>query len=327
MDKALKVMVICGGVSTEREVSLRSGKAIYDALVRKGYCNAELFDLKIDNISEILEKKPDIAFLGLHGRGGEDGCIQGFLELAGIPYTGPGVATSAVCMDKILTKRVLANAGLPTPKFEVYRKEECSDVNAVINDLIEKIGLPMVLKSPCQGSSIGVVLVKSKETMASAIAEVFKYGEHLLAEQFVDGPELTLPIMGNDDLNILPVIEITSEREFYDYTAKYTNGLCHHIIPANIDKTTEEQIIEFGKQAYKVLDCKVLSRIDFIVDKNDGPMIIEVNTLPGMTDMSLFPDAARYTGIGYDDLIEMLLEYGLYARREGLINGSSSQSN
>ena len=327
MDKALKVMVICGGVSTEREVSLRSGKAIYDALVRKGYCNAELFDLKIDNISEILEKKPDIAFLGLHGRGGEDGCIQGFLELAGIPYTGPGVATSAVCMDKILTKRVLANAGLPTPKFEVYRKEECSDVNAVINDLIEKIGLPMVLKSPCQGSSIGVVLVKSKETMASAIAEVFKYGEHLLAEQFVDGPELTLPIMGNDDLNILPVIEITSEREFYDYTAKYTNGLCHHIIPANIDKTTEEQIIEFGKQAYKVLDCKVLSRIDFIVDKNDGPMIIEVNTLPGMTDMSLFPDAARYTGIGYDDLIEMLLEYGLYARREVLINGSSSQSN
>lgn len=327
MDKALKVMVICGGVSTEREVSLRSGKAIYDALVRKGYCNAELFDLKIDNISEILEKKPDIAFLGLHGRGGEDGCIQGFLELAGIPYTGPGVATSAVCMDKILTKRVLANAGLPTAKFEVYRKEECSDVNAVINDLIEKIGLPMVLKSPCQGSSIGVVLVKSKETMASAIAEVFKYGEHLLAEQFVDGPELTLPIMGNNDLNILPVIEITSEREFYDYTAKYTNGLCHHIIPANIDKTTEEQIIEFGKQAYKVLDCKVLSRIDFIVDKNDGPMIIEVNTLPGMTDMSLFPDAARYTGIGYDDLIEMLLEYGLYARRECLINGSSSQSN
>ena len=316
MNKSIRILVICGGISTEREVSLRSGKAIYDALIRKGYNNAELFDLKRDNISEILEKKPDIAFLGLHGKGGEDGSIQGLLELAGIPYTGPGVATSAVCMDKILTKRVLANAGLPTAKFEVYRKEECTDLNSVIDNLVDKIGLPMVLKSPCQGSSIGVVLVKSKEAMADAIAEVFKYGDHLLAEQFVDGPELTLPIMGNDELTVLPVIEITSEREFYDYTAKYTNGLCHHIIPANIDKTTEEQVIEYGKQAYKVLDCKCLSRIDFIVDKKNGPMIIEVNTLPGMTDMSLFPDAARYMGIGYDELVEKFLDYGLTAKRD-----------
>lgn len=316
MNKDLKILVICGGLSTEREVSLRSGKAIYEALLRKGYSNVELFDLKRDNISEILGKKPDIAFLGLHGKGGEDGSIQGFLELAGIPYTGPGVATSAVCMDKILTKRVLANAGLPTAKFEVYRKEECSDITMVVDELIDKLGLPMVLKSPCQGSSIGVVLVKEREAMLAAIEEVFKYGDYLLAEQFVDGPELTLPIMGNDELTVLPVIEITSEREFYDYTAKYTNGLCHHIIPANIDKRTEEEVIEIGKKAYKVLDCKCLSRIDFIVDKKDGPMIIEVNTLPGMTDMSLFPDAARYIGIAYDDLVEMFLQYGLTARRD-----------
>ncbi len=318
MDKNLRILVICGGMSTERDVSLRSGKAIYDALIRKGYQNAELFDLKRDNISEILDKKPDIAFLGLHGKGGEDGTIQGFLELAGIPYTGPGVATSAVCMDKILTKRVLANAGLPTAKFEVYRKEECTNLNAVIDALIEKIGLPIVLKSPCQGSSIGVVLVKSKEAMKGAIDEVFKYGDHLLAEQFIDGPELTLPIMGNEELTVLPVIEITSEREFYDFTAKYTTGLCHHIIPANIDKRTQEEVIEYGKKAYKVLDCRCLSRIDFIVDKNDGPMIIEVNTLPGMTDMSLFPDAARYIGVSYDNLVEKILELGLNAHREYL---------
>lgn len=318
MDKNLRILVICGGMSTERNVSLRSGKAIYDALIRKGYQNAELFDLKRDNISEILERKPDIAFLGLHGKGGEDGTIQGFLELAGIPYTGPGVATSAVCMDKILTKRVLANAGLPTAKFEVYRKEECTNLNAVIDALIEKIGLPIVLKSPCQGSSIGVVLVKSKEAMKGAIEEVFKYGDHLLAEQFIDGPELTLPIMGNEELTVLPVIEITSEREFYDFTAKYTTGLCHHIIPANIDKRTQEEVIEYGKKAYKVLDCRCLSRIDFIVDKKDGPMIIEVNTLPGMTDMSLFPDAARYIGVSYDNLVEKILELGLNAHREYL---------
>lgn len=316
MEKNLYILVVCGGVSTEREVSLKSGKAIYDALVRKGYKNTELFDLNRDNIAEILNKKPDAVFLGLHGKGGEDGCIQGMLELAGIPYTGPGVATSAVCMDKILTKRVLANAGLPTAKFEVYRKEECLDLATVSKDLIEKIGLPMVLKSPCQGSSIGVVLVKDEQSVIPAINEVFKYGDHLLAEQFVDGPELTLPIMGNDDLTVLPIIEITSEREFYDYTAKYTSGLCHHIIPATIDKLTENEVIEIGKKAYKVLDCKCLSRIDFIVDKKDGPMIIEVNTLPGMTDMSLFPDAARYMGINYDDLVEMFLEYGINARRD-----------
>ena len=174
MDKSLKILVICGGFSTEREVSLRSGKAIYDALIRKGYVNAELFDLKRDNIAEILTKKPDIAFLGLHGKGGEDGSIQGLLELAGIPYTGPGVAASAVCMDKILTKRVLASAGLPTAKFEVFRKEECPDITTVANTLIEKLGLPMVLKSPCQGSSIGVVIVKDEESMLSAIEEVLK---------------------------------------------------------------------------------------------------------------------------------------------------------
>ena len=316
MDKNRKVLVICGGISTEREVSLRSGKAIYDALIRKGYINTELFDLNRNNISDILSKKPDMVFLALQGKGGEDGTIQGFLELAGIPYTGPGVAASAVCMDKILTKRVLAHAALPTAKFEVYHKEDCEDITKVVENLIEKLGLPMVLKSPCQGSSIGVVIVKDREAMVPAIEEVFKYGDNLLAEQFVDGPELTLPIMGNDTLMVLPVIEITSEREFYDYTAKYTNGLCHHIIPANIDKRTEEEVIEYGKKAYKILGCKCLSRIDFIVDKKNGPMIIEVNTLPGMTDMSLFPDAARYIGIAYDDLVEMFLEYGFTARRD-----------
>lgn len=316
MNKSIKILVICGGFSTEREVSLRSGKAIYEALIRKGYSNAELFDLKQNNITDILAKKPDIAFLGLHGKGGEDGSIQGLLELAGIPYTGSGIATSAVCMDKILTKRILENAGLPTATFEVYSKAECTDLVKVTDNLIGKLGLPMVIKSPCQGSSIGIVIVKDKKFMMPAIEEVFKYGDNFLAEQFVDGPELTLPILGNDELTILPVIEITSEREFYDYTAKYTNGLCHHIIPANIDKQIEEEVIEIGKKTYKILNCKCLSRIDFIVDKKKGPMIIEVNTLPGMTDMSLFPDAARYVGISYDDLIEMFLELGLNAHRD-----------
>lgn len=323
MDKNIKILVVCGGISTERDVSLRSGNAVYNALLRKGYTNCSLFDLTQDNMGDILANRPDVVFLGLHGKGGEDGSIQGFLELAGIPYTGPGVASSAVCMDKIFTKRVLENAGLPTAKFMVYRRDECSDTKKVVDELVEKIGLPMVLKSPCQGSSIGVVIVKSKDEMTGAIEVVFKYGDHLLAEQFVKGTEITLPIMGNEELVTLPIIEITSEREFYDYTAKYTSGLCHHIIPANIDKATEKEVIEIGIKAYKELHCCGLSRVDFIVDINKGPMIIEVNTLPGMTDMSLFPDAARYVGISYEDLVEKILEYGLSARRDLMFNNGS----
>ena len=316
MDKNLHILVVCGGVSTEREVSLRSGKAIHEALLKKGYSRAELFDLTEDNIAEILNIRPDIVFLGLHGKGGEDGCIQGMLELANIPYTGPSVACSAVCMNKILTKRVLNDAGLPTAKFCVMRKDECRDREKTAELLIGKMGLPMVLKSPSQGSSIGVVIVRKAEDMTAALDEVFRYGYHLLAEEFVDGTEVTLPLMGNRDPFALPVIEITSERDFYDYTAKYTSGLCHHIIPANIDKTTEKEIVEIGCKAYRVLDCCGLSRVDFIVDKVKGPMIIEVNTLPGMTDMSLFPDAARYVGISYEDLVEKILEYGWTVRRD-----------
>jgi len=316
MNKEIKVLVVCGGISTEREISLLSGKAIYEALKRKGYKNAELFDMKRDNIGEIFNLQPNVVFLGLHGRGGEDGSIQGLLELSGIPYTGPGVAASAVCMDKIITKRVLSSAGIPTAKFEVFQKTQEDEYENMAKQLIDKIGLPMVLKSPCQGSSIGVVIVRKEEEMVKAIEEVYKYGDQLLAEEFLDGVELTLPVMGNDELQTLPIIEITSEREFYDYTAKYTSGLCHHIIPATIDVKTERQVLEIGKSVYRILGCKVLSRVDFIVDKVKGPMVIEVNTLPGMTDMSLFPDAARYIGISYDDLVERFLELGLSAKRD-----------
>lgn len=316
MDKGKRIVVVCGGVSTEREVSLRSGQAVHGALQRKGYKNAELFDLTQDNIGDLINKRPDVVFLALHGKGGEDGCIQGMLELAGIPYTGPGVCTSAICMNKIVTKQVLAHAGLPTANFLVYRRDEIKDLSEVETRLVEEIGLPMVLKSPCQGSSIGVVMVKDRESIKDAIIEVFKYGDHLLAEEFVDGTEITLPIMGNEELVVLPVIEITSEREFYDYTAKYTSGLCHHIIPACIDQRTEREVIEIGKKAYRELNCCGLSRIDFIVDRKKGPMIIEVNTLPGMTDMSLFPDAARYVGISYEELVEKILEYGFVAHRD-----------
>ena len=305
------VWVVCGGISTEREVSLRSGQAVYQALQRAGYTNVTLFDLRQDNIGEILAAKPDICFLALHGEGGEDGCIQGLLELAKIPYTGSGIAASAVCMNKILTKQVVAAAGLPTAKFAVYQKSECEDIPRICKQLVDEIGLPMVLKSPCQGSSIGVVIVKDEKEMAPAMAEIFTYGDQLLAEQFLRGVEITVPVLGNDELTVLPDIEITSEREFYDYTAKYTNGLCHHIIPARIREEDRKKAQQISQKAYKELGCRGLSRIDFIIDEQQGPMIIEVNTLPGMTEMSLFPDAAKAAGIPFEELVSKILQLAL----------------
>ncbi len=315
MDKNLNILVVCGGISSEREVSLRSGQAIHSALLRKGYANAELYDLKRDNMNGILKKHPDIVFLGLHGRGGEDGTIQGMLEFAGIPYTGPGVSASAVCMDKILTKRILVSEGLPTPHFTVKHKNAQQSIAVIAQELLSEMSLPMVLKSPCQGSSFGTNIVRDASQMEAAIEDVFHYGDDLLAEDFVDGVEITMPILGNEELTVLPLIEISYEREFNDYTAKYTSGMHQHIIPACIDKTTERNILDIGQRAYKVLGCCGLSRVDFIVDRFKGPMVIEVNTLPGMTDMSLFPDAARYIGLSYDDLVEKILELGMCTHR------------
>lgn len=315
MNKDISILVVCGGISSEREISLKSGKSVYEALKRSGYINVNMFDLNRNNMQDILITRPNIVFIALHGKGGEDGSIQGMLELAGIPYTGPGIAASAICMNKILTKRILQNAGLPTAEFLAFRRDEVEGrIENVKKEASDTIGYPMVLKSPCEGSSIGVVIIQSEDEFEDAVKEVFSHGDELLIEEFVKGTEVTLPIMGNETITTLPVIEITSEREFYDYTAKYTKGLCHHIIPACIDKESEKEIIRIGRKVYQILGCRGLSRVDYIVHPAKGPLVIEVNTLPGMTDMSLFPDAARYIGISYESLVETILEYGLAAK-------------
>lgn len=310
------ILVVCGGFSSEREVSLKSGQAILEALQSRGYHNLALFDLKRDNAQEIIRIRPDMVFIALHGKGGEDGSIQGLLEFAGIPYTGSGICTSAVCMDKTVTKRILSSVGLPTAKFLVYDRSALNNLENTANEIIDSLKLPVVLKSPCEGSSIGVFIVKDEVELKKAIEDVYKYGDALLAEQYLEGVEVTLPIMGNDDLTALPIIEIVSERDFYDFTAKYTAGLCHHIIPACINGDEEKEVEKIGKQAYRLFNCRGYARVDFIIDKNKGPMIIEINTLPGMTSMSLFPDAARYVGISFDELVEKILIYGFEAKHD-----------
>lgn len=313
MKKDIKIAVVYGGISTEREVSLRSGQAVYEALQEYGFQEVTLFDLHHDNVGELLAMKPDIAYLALHGRGGEDGCIQGVLELAGIPYTGPGVASSAICMNKIYTKNMLKAAGIPTADYIAVHKHAQTN-EEICTRILQEIGLPAVIKAPCQGSSIGVEIVKEAATLPKAVEDIFRYGDQLLAEKFVSGTEITIPIIGNDELTVLPEIEITSEREFYDYKAKYTSGLCHHIIPARIAEEDRAKAVETAKKVYRSFDLCGVSRIDFIIGE-DGPIVLEVNTLPGMTAMSLVPDAARTAGISFPELVARIIELGLQKDR------------
>ena len=316
MDSELKIVVVYGGISTEREISLNSGKAVYEALKTHGYNSTKLFDLSRDNVGKLIDMKPDIVYLALHGKGGEDGSIQGTLELAGIPYTGPGVSASAICMNKIFTKHILKSANIPTADYLEYYLDDLSDINKISKEIIKKFGLPVVLKSPCQGSSIGVEIVSKESDMARAINSIFSYGNQMLVEEFLAGIEITLPIIGNEVPVVLPDIEITSEREFYDYAAKYTAGLCHHIIPSRISEQDRSLIREIGLRVYKEFELCGISRIDFIIDKQKGPMVIEINTLPGMTEMSLVPDAGRAAGISFDGLVSKILEYGLSMKRD-----------
>ena len=308
--KNLYVVVVYGGISSEREVSLRSGLAVYKALKRKGL-NVELFDLTGANISELIEKKPDVCYLALHGKGGEDGCIQGALELAGIPYTGPGVSASALCMDKILTKRILFSAGIPTARFLTLNRKEYKSNEEIKKFLEKEFSYPIVLKSPLQGSSIGVAIVNSGVKLLEELNTVFSFGDIILVEEYIDGVEVTLPIIGNDRIQMLPIIEIQSTNDFYDYESKYTEGMFRHIIPASIDYDTAQEVAKIGENVYRLMGCKGLSRIDFIVDKYKGPIVIEVNTLPGMTETSLVPDSARYQGISFEDLCYNIVELAL----------------
>ncbi len=314
MNKELKIVVVYGGISTEREVSLKSGRAVYEALCNYGFSNVILFDLHKDNIDELLSIKPDVAYLALHGKWGEDGCIQGVLELAGIAYTGPGVAASAICMNKIYTKNIFKAANIPTADYIEIRKDEMN-IEDACSLIIKNIGFPSVLKSPCQGSSIGVEIVKEESKLKDAIKNIFSYGNQLLVEKFVSGTEITLPIIGNEELLVLPDIEIVSERKFYDFKAKYMSGLCQHIIPSRISEENRKKAIEIGIKVYQKLNLCGISRIDFIVDENEGPIVIEVNTIPGMTEMSLVPDAARVAGLSFAELVVKILEYGIDIKR------------
>jgi D-alanine-D-alanine ligase len=304
-----------GGKSKEREVSLRSGAAVAQALTNAGY-EVSVLDVNERSIAAILDLAPDVAFLALHGRYGEDGTIQGLLDILGIPYTGPGVLASAICINKAVTKKLLSYEGIPTSPFLIFDRAHFPEltVEEMARQVEEKLGIPVVVKPSTQGSSIGTTIVKNPQALREGLATALEFDTQLVVERFIPGVEVTASVLGNDDPVVLPLIEIVAENEFYDYEAKYTPGMSHHVLPARISEQARQRVEEIALRTYKAFDCQGLSRIDFIVDANDQPHVLEINTLPGMTSMSLFPDAARAAGMSFEQLCSRLVDLALSKR-------------
>jgi len=304
-----KVGVLYGGRSAEREVSLMSGTGVHEALLSKGV-DAHLFDTGVKSLADLAAAGFDRVFIALHGRYGEDGTLQGALELLEIPYTGSGPTASAVAMDKVLTKRVWLQVGLPTPAFESL--DETSELRTVP----DRLGLPLILKPPHEGSTVGITKVVGYSDMKTAYAEAARFDSVVLAEQFVLGREMTIPVLGTGrNARALPVIEIVAPDGNYDYEHKYFSDDTRYDCPAELPTALAESMQQIAVNAYRALDCAGWGRADFILDRDNRPWLLEMNTSPGMTSHSLVPMAARAVGMSYADLcLSILSEAALKVR-------------
>lgn len=307
-----KIVVVMGGPSTEAEVSRRSGKAILNALLEKGY-QAEALELDPPNFpQQIKASGADFVFNALHGKYGEDGIIQGTLDMMGIPYTSSGVMAAAVTMDKVATKRFFMAEGIPTPRAHTYFRFEYNKRN-LAQEIIEEFGVPVVVKASSQGSSIGVVIVEQPEELEAALEEAFKYDHEILVEEFIKGRELTVAVWGNEEhQEALPIIEITTVTGRYDYETKYKAGASAHIIPAPLPAEVSKAVEDIAIRAFAVCGCVGMARVDFMLDELNEPYAIEINTVPGMTETSLVPDAGRAAGIQFPDLCAKILAMAGY---------------
>jgi len=300
----MKIVVLLGGDSPEREISLKSGEAVIDALKKK-YKVYPLDPSKKSFAKKIIEIKPDCVFIALHGGRGEGGQIQGFLEILNIPYTGSDFFSSAICLNKIFTKKILNFHKIPTPEFvEISGVKNLSQIKIPFS-------YPIVVKPANLGSTIGITIVKKKEELFPAIKKCFLYDKEVFIEKYIKGKEITVSILGNEKIKILPIIEIKTETGFYDYKAKYTPGKSIHKIPPDLSDNIIKKVKEISGLTYKVLKCSGFARMEMIVDKNGNPYILDVNTIPGLTKTSLFPDSAKAEGISFENLCEMLIDLAI----------------
>jgi D-alanine-D-alanine ligase len=308
--KGKRIAVLMGGTSGERAVSLRSGRNVLRALRSHGLDVVEVDPADPDFIHRLIEERIDLAFIALHGRGGEDGTIQGLLETINIPYTGSRVLASALAMNKVASKRVFRAVGVPTPEFVEINPR--MDLEAQCLSAMERIGLPIVVKPTSEGSSIGVTIVREPELLAQVVRKtMIEFGDVFL-ERFISGREVTVGILGTGEAAYaLPILELVPKREFYDYEAKYTPGMTEFILPAPFPDEISRHIQEVALLAHRSLGCRGVSRVDMRVDPKGKPFVTDVNTIPGLTDLSDLPAQARCAGMSYDELILKILESAL----------------
>lgn len=305
------VALLCGGTSSEREVSFASASNVQKALESAGHTVIVLDTALPDCLEVIKDLHPDIAFIALHGRGGEDGTLQGALELMGIPYTGSGVLGSALALDKHRSKIIYEALGFKTPSWAFLSAFEKSTVAANPSSVLAAVALPVVVKPIDDGSSVGITIVKAEEELPTALEAAFASGADVLVEQFVEGVEITVSVLGDEKLRALPAIEIIPKNEFYDYESKYAEGGSSHIIPARVSEAVQKEAARIAREAHKGLDCSHVSRTDMIVDAHEDIWVIETNTVPGMTSTSLLPEAAASVGMSNQELYESLVVWGL----------------
>jgi D-alanine-D-alanine ligase len=302
-----KVAVLMGGMSAEREVSLMSGSGVLKALRSRGV-DAHAFDPAERDLTELRKDGFACCFIALHGRFGEDGTVQGALELLGIPYTGSGVMASSMAIDKVMTKRVMISEGLPTPKYQLLRRGAygAADI-AAVPDLL---GLPLIVKPAREGSSIGLTKVTSREGMAEAVVQAEKLDADVLCEQFISGDEVTCPVLGTGaGARVLPVIRIVAPEGNYDYQNKYFTDTTQYIVPSELPEGEEAAIQQLVLDTFRILNCRGWARADVMIDKaTRKPYLLEINTSPGMTGHSLVPMSARAAGISYEDLCMEVLK-------------------
>lgn len=306
-----KLVVLAGGWSDEREVSLESGKACAKALAEAGFSDVTLLDVAApDFVGALVSGGYDVAFVAMHGRYGEDGCIQGMLEVLHLPYTFSGVLASAMGTEKEVAKAIYRQAQIPVPEgVDLPGDVALTDKQA--EELVANLGLPVFVKPAANGSSYGITKVTSARQLARAVARAGEGGCRVLVESCVEGTEITVPVVGNEEPEALPVVEIVTNAEFYDLKVKYEPFELHHVIPARIPEESYARAQELAIRAHRALGCRGASRSDFIVRADGIPVILETNTIPGMTEMSLLPDSARHAGISFPDLCKRFVELAL----------------
>ena len=304
-----KVVVLAGGWSDEREISISSGKACEKALREAGFSHVELMDVADpDFVQRIATGGFDVAFIAMHGRYGEDGSIQGLLEILHMPYTFSRVLASAMGTEKEVAKLVYQRAGIPTPDGETYQPGTVL-TDTQVDELVDRLGLPMFVKPAANGSSYGITRVTDPAQLNEALATASTQGDAAIVERCITGMEVTVPVIGNHEPMALPIIEIVTGAEFYDLKVKYEPAALHHVIPARLDPEVYKRVQELGVRAHKALGCRGVSRSDFIVTEEGEPYILETNTIPGMTESSLLPDSARHAGIEFPELCRRIVEY------------------